>query len=1171
MSLLLSLLILSFGAVSASAAPEITIGTVTGAPGENVDVTVTINDEFPALSGGQVDFGFDGDALEFVSGVAGDGTWMFPPAPKTATPSDPNTQTGEITIQLFGEADALPASTVATLATITLKINATAALDTDYTLTYLARATNGLFDNDVNTVTATGNNGSVFVKKTNIPPVATGGNFEVNEDEVATGTLVATDDDGDTLTYSVGTDVTNGQLAIVADTGAYTYTPNANYFGNDSFTFSVNDGTVDSNIAEMTIVVNGVVDDPVAAPLTLDIQEDAGKQTGTLEAADADGDALTYSITQDPTLGTVSITNTTDGSFEYTPGTDKNGTDTFKFQVTDGSGTSDALVTINIAAVNDAPTATAAEFSVTQGQTATGQLEGNDVDTGDTLTFTAVDQPTKGTLTLSADGSYEYKADATADITDGDSFKFKVSDGTLSSADTKVTITLNLSNVAPVATEGLAVATTEDVDGTVELTATDADGDTLTYTIVAVDGQQTKGVATVTGTTATYTPNANENGIDTFTFQVSDGELTDTAVVNVTITAVNDAPEATEGLTLTTDEDTDGTAELTATDADGDTLTYSIVAGEGQANGTATVSGTTVTYTPNANVSGTDSFTFKVADATDEDTATVAVTINAVNDDPVASDGTMTVTLVDPKTATVELIATDEEGDPLTYTIVAGEGQAKGTATVSGTTATYTANADATIGDDSFMFQVDDNNGGTDTATVAVTVETGNISPVATAGSVEVTVGDPTKPTTSGQLAGTDADGTIVSYALVTGAGKGFVELTNTTTGAFTYEPRSSTTATDIDSFTFTVTDNLDAVSDPATVDVTFIAVYTLDLSDGAFQVEPGLSVTGKLDVTYDGPGTLVYSVTAAPTKGRFTSFNDATGDFTYKADADATGTDPFTVEVTDGTKTDTGVATVTFDVMYDATVTVSPVAGGTATLDKTEVTEGESVTLTVNAATGYNVTGVTANGTAVNPVGNAYTVYNVTANQTFAVTFELAPGTYDATFTMTPAAGAGTATLDKTEVLEGESVTLTVNAATGYEVAGVTANGTSVTPVGNAYTVYDVTANQAFAVTFEEEIEDDSSSADQDGDFKISLSEMLRVQQLYITGAYYCDPMGEDGYAAGDGDHNCTPHTSDYNDQDWKINLSEFLRITQFYNLFGYHVAPAGADTEDGFVAGPE
>jgi hypothetical protein len=92
--------------------------------------------------------------------------------------------------------------------------------------------------------------------------------------------------------------------------------------------------------------------------------------------------------------------------------------------------------------------------------------------------------------------------------------------------------------------------------------------------------------------------------------------------------------------------------------------------------------------------------------------------------------------------------------------------------------------------------------------------------------------------------------------------------------------------------------------------------------------------------------------------------------------------------------------------------------------------------------------------------------------------------------------------------------------------------------------------------------------SADQDGDFRISLSELLRVIQFFNSGGYHCQTGTEDGYAPGlAGDQTCAPHSSDYNPQDWRISLSELLRVIQFFNSGGYHPCAEG---EDGFCPGP-
>src|SRR5205814_10592893 len=133
----------------------------------------------------------------------------------------------------------------------------------------------------------------------------------------------------------------------------------------------------------------------------------------------------------------------------------------------------------------------------------------------------------------------------------------------------------------------------------------------------------------------------NYNGPDSFTFKANDGSLdSNTATVTITITAVNDAPVATDQ-TVTTDEDTAKAITLSATDVEGSPLTYAIVSGP--AHGTLTGTAPALTYTPAANYSGPDSFTFKANDGSlDSNVATVTIAVTAVNDAPVATDQAVT-------------------------------------------------------------------------------------------------------------------------------------------------------------------------------------------------------------------------------------------------------------------------------------------------------------------------------------------------------------------------------------------------------------------------------------------------------------------------------------------------------------------------------------------------
>ncbi len=119
-------------------------------------------------------------------------------------------------------------------------------------------------------------------------------------------------------------------------------------------------------------------------------------------------------------------------------------------------------------------------------------------------------------------------------------------------------------------------------------------------------------------------------------------------------------------------------------------------------------------------------------------------------------------------------------------------------------------------------------------------------------------------------------------------------------------------------------------------------------------------------------------------------------------------------------------------------------------------------------------------------------------------------------------------------------------------------------------YTLTDSAGNAAAPVTRTVVVEGPCTppnhSADYDGDHQISVSELLRVIQLFNSGGYGCQAGSDDGYAPGNGDHACLPHTGDYNPQDWRLELTETLRIVQFYNLGGYHVCAKG---EDGYCPG--
>jgi hypothetical protein len=277
------------------------------------------------------------------------------------------------------------------------------------------------------------------------------------------------------------------------------------------------------------------------------------------------------------------------------------------------------------------------------------------------------------------------------------------------------------------------------------------------YTIVSAPAH---GTLSGTAPDLLYTPAADYNGADTFTFKVFDGLAdSNTATVTVNVSPVNDAPVAT-GHTLTTPEDTPLNLVLDGFDMDGDALTYTII--NPPVNGTLAGTDGSRIYTPAAEYTGSDSFTFQVSDGiTTSAVVAVQIVIPAVNDRPVAAS--MSVVAKHFHTTSITLRAADVDGPNIpVFTIVTPP--QNGVLNGSGSTRTYLPKSTFT-GTDSFTYTANDGIDESVLATVFITV-TNNQTPVANAGidqAVETT-GFMTAAVLNG-TASADPDGDSLSYA----------------------------------------------------------------------------------------------------------------------------------------------------------------------------------------------------------------------------------------------------------------------------------------------------------------------------------------------------------------------------------------------------------------------
>ena len=301
----------------------------------------------------------------------------------------------------------------------------------------------------------------------NDAPVATAGVAGTSEDTSTSITLTGSDAENDPLTFTVVNGPANGVLTGAAPD--LTYTPTADFYGADSFTFSASDANLTSGEATIAIDVTGVNDAPVATAGVTGTSEDTPASI-TLTGSDAENDPLTFTVVNGPANG---VLTGAAPDLTYTPTADFYGADSFTFTASDADLTSgEATIAIDVTGVNDVPVATAGVAGTSEDTPASITLTGSDAE-NDPLTFTVVNGPANGVLTGAApDLTYT----PTADFFGADSFTFTTSDADLTSGEATIAIDVTGVNDVPVATAGVA-ATSEDTPASITLTGSDAEND----------------------------------------------------------------------------------------------------------------------------------------------------------------------------------------------------------------------------------------------------------------------------------------------------------------------------------------------------------------------------------------------------------------------------------------------------------------------------------------------------------------------------------------------------------------------------------------------------------------------------------------------------------------------------------------------------------------------
>lgn len=540
----------------------------------------------------------------------------------------------------------------------------------------------------------------------NNPPIADPQAVSLAEDTTLGIALTGSDPDGDPLTFNIVQAPAHGTLSGTVPN--VVYQPEANFNGSDSFTFTVSDGQLTSNPATVSINVTPVNDAPQAQSQTPTMDED-GTLNITLVATDPDGDPLMYNLESNPGHGTLTGTLP---ELTYTPDANYFGSDSFSFTATDGTLTSEiATINITINSVNDVPVADDLRLNIDEDYFIKFSLNGSDVE-GDVLTYIILTQPANGTL--SGEGRTHYYTPE-ANWNGIDSFTYAVSDGQAESEPATVRIVVAATNDAPVAIPQL-VSTPMNTLLSITLEGEDVDGDTLLFEVVT---QPEHGTLSGTAPDLTYTPVTDYVGSDSFTFRVYDAEYwMDEAEVSITVTSAgNHKPQAVSQQVIA-EEDTEYYIVLEGSDPDGDPLHYLITSGPTHGSLSGDDSPVFV-YLSELNYSGTDQFTFVVSDgALQSDPATVNITVNPVNDPPIADDLDVTTQAGTP--VNITLTGSDQEGDDIYFLVVSLPSH--GTIDGLEPDLVYTPNP-GYIGADAFTYKANDGHLDSPIAVVSIMVE----------------------------------------------------------------------------------------------------------------------------------------------------------------------------------------------------------------------------------------------------------------------------------------------------------------------------------------------------------------------------------------------------------------------------------------------------------------